>query len=564
MVEHFCNTILTLLLDSLWVAGFFWIFLSILIKVIPSRFALYNYYVAIIFFFGFVVVLLVSSLMGTSIYDGLIKPKILVVANDFESHQYSFNFLEKVRLFVLGNNSTLMVFWYAGVLLFGAKIFFEVRQMAEIKRSSFLDNNLTALNQKLLKRLNLSKPVKVVLSAKVSQPFTIGYVKPIVYFPVQALTGFSGEVLEMVLLHELIHIKRNDYLINFIQLWIEALFFFNPFVWLMSRIVRNERESSCDYLVVKNGYQIIDYAKALQASYELHSNLAVSFGNRNVFSRINLLARSNVPQVAEKKASSFIILGLGLIFAFISLGFGVAAKNATNVKTITKVTKVYPWIEVSNDQDITFHFDSHRAWQFCNNGEQAFYKDGQLRNDELAANFEYKEIDRGDHIELLYYDKLRDRSIKGRRTKNLNEWQLFVDEIFKELELSSEDQEKESVLFTKLRTTPFGGWYFSGKKLSDEIVERYTCKYPLAIDILTLRHSEENLQFLQEMVHELQSDGLVSKDPDSVQVVFQFLKKDNLILNGKELSEGMSKKYVIYLNELNNGFLYEGHSYYLK
>jgi beta-lactamase regulating signal transducer with metallopeptidase domain len=64
--------------------------------------------------------------------------------------------------------------------------------------------------------------------------------------PPAALTGYSPDEIEMVLLHELAHVRRWDNLINLIQRIVESLLFFHPAVWLISSWVRRERESCCD------------------------------------------------------------------------------------------------------------------------------------------------------------------------------------------------------------------------------------------------------------------------------------------------------------------------------
>lgn len=66
-------------------------------------------------------------------------------------------------------------------------------------------------------------------------------------------------------MHELAHIKRNDYLINILQTIVETILFFNPFVWLISAIIRREREHCCDDLVLLHTREPLNYATALAA-----------------------------------------------------------------------------------------------------------------------------------------------------------------------------------------------------------------------------------------------------------------------------------------------------------
>jgi len=68
-----------------------------------------------------------------------------------------------------------------------------------------------------------------------------------------------------ILLHELAHIKRYDYLVNILQTVVETILFFNPFVWMISAIIRREREHCCDDLVLDHTREPLYYATALAA-----------------------------------------------------------------------------------------------------------------------------------------------------------------------------------------------------------------------------------------------------------------------------------------------------------
>jgi hypothetical protein len=64
-------------------------------------------------------------------------------------------------------------------------------------------------------------------------------------------------------LHELSHIRRYDYLINFVIKFIQAILYFNPFVKAFVKIVEREREKSCDEMVLQFQYDSNEYATAL-------------------------------------------------------------------------------------------------------------------------------------------------------------------------------------------------------------------------------------------------------------------------------------------------------------
>jgi len=119
--------------------------------------------------------------------------------------------------------------------------------------------------QKISSQLGIKKRVFVYLSELVTSPVTVGYLKPIVLLPVAALSNLTTQQVEAILLHELSHIRRFDYLVNFLISIISTFLYFNPFVKQFIRHIEEERENCCDQLVLQFGYDKLGYASALLA-----------------------------------------------------------------------------------------------------------------------------------------------------------------------------------------------------------------------------------------------------------------------------------------------------------
>lgn len=117
--------------------------------------------------------------------------------------------------------------------------------------------------KKIAAQLGIKKEIQLFLSDLVTTPMTIGFLKPIILIPVASINHLSTDQLEAVILHELAHIKRYDYLINIILSVVEISLFFNPFIQLLGRSIRKERENSCDDWVLQFQYQVSVYAEAL-------------------------------------------------------------------------------------------------------------------------------------------------------------------------------------------------------------------------------------------------------------------------------------------------------------
>lgn len=111
--------------------------------------------------------------------------------------------------------------------------------------------------------LGINKIVTLYFSELVKSPLTLGFAKPLILVPVASLNQLTPDQLEAILLHELAHIKRADYLINIITTVIEVALFFNPFTQLLGKLIKKERENSCDDWVLQFQYKPAMYAEAL-------------------------------------------------------------------------------------------------------------------------------------------------------------------------------------------------------------------------------------------------------------------------------------------------------------
>ena len=118
---------------------------------------------------------------------------------------------------------------------------------------------------RLSRQLRLSRPVLLLESCLAEAPIVLGHFRPVILMPVGVLAGLPAGQIEAVLLHELAHIRRYDYLVNVCQCLVEGLFFYHPAVWWISRVIRAERENCCDDVAVATSGNAQEYAVALAA-----------------------------------------------------------------------------------------------------------------------------------------------------------------------------------------------------------------------------------------------------------------------------------------------------------
>jgi beta-lactamase regulating signal transducer with metallopeptidase domain len=125
--------------------------------------------------------------------------------------------------------------------------------------------------ERLCHALGIRRRVMLRLLPGGAQPFTARAWRPIVWLPLAMLTKLAPEQIEALIAHELAHIRRLDWVWNGLQCTIEALLFFHPGVWWLSRRVRIERELACDGLAAAACGDALVVAEALSALENLRS-----------------------------------------------------------------------------------------------------------------------------------------------------------------------------------------------------------------------------------------------------------------------------------------------------
>ncbi len=146
-----------------------------------------------------------------------------------------------------------------------AKLFAAYRYVYIIsnKRLQAAPEMLQIFASKVAMQMKIVRKVTVWISQHIDVPATIGFIKPVILIPFASLNNLSRDQLEAIILHELSHIRRNDYIINIIVSLIETILFFNPFVTLLSAVIKRERENCCDDFVLQYRYDPHSYASAL-------------------------------------------------------------------------------------------------------------------------------------------------------------------------------------------------------------------------------------------------------------------------------------------------------------
>jgi bla regulator protein blaR1 len=247
------------------------------------------------------------------------------------------NILNHVKVYLNNHAASLVCIWFMIFLANGIKFLIAFRQTRRIANHHVLkvDSIWSVKLAELSAKLNITKGVLLKESSLVKVPLMIGFLKPVILFPLGLISQLSVEEVEAVLLHELAHIMRMDYCSNLVQSLVEVIYFFNPGLRWVSSLIRREREICCDDIAIKTIQNKDQYIYALVAFQEYHisnSSLSIAFpGHRQeLLNRINRII-SNKNKSLNNMEKIMISAAL-IMLCFVSTTFSKAApQNSHNV-----------------------------------------------------------------------------------------------------------------------------------------------------------------------------------------------------------------------------------------
>ena len=214
----------------------------------------------------------------------------------------------------------IVMAWLAGVVVFWARLAGGWVVAARMQRTQVrrAPPEWQAILKTLGAQIGVSRPVRLLVSALVQAPAVIGGLRPVVLVPVGALGGLPAEHVESLLLHELAHIRRHDYLVNVLQSVAEALLFYHPAVWWISGHIRAERELCCDDAVVSVRGDAVTYARALAqlaSCRPAHFSAAVAANGGSLAGRIARLLGKPRPAVRTGPQPGVLAVAILLVAA---------------------------------------------------------------------------------------------------------------------------------------------------------------------------------------------------------------------------------------------------------
>jgi beta-lactamase regulating signal transducer with metallopeptidase domain len=236
----------------------------------------------------------------------------------------------------------LLAAYGMGLLVMIARLARSVMRMRTITRTGVQQPDPKWLEyvRQWQERMGVMRQVRLLLTDRVDVPMMLGAIKPVILLPIATINNLSTAQVEAILLHELAHISRHDYVLNILQAVAEAVLFFNPFVWLVSGSIRKEREHCCDDLVVAACSNPMIYATALAQLEENRINdnsltMAATGTDNQLLNRIKRIME--MKNTTNNRQTSVAVLVAAVVAA--TLLMGMIAYTPTWAQEKKKETK---------------------------------------------------------------------------------------------------------------------------------------------------------------------------------------------------------------------------------
>jgi len=313
MTVHFLNilnltglrSVFTTLAHSLWLGAIMAMLAGVIIILTKRSGSLLRYKLltGLLMLFAVSIVYIFFNAL-TSIMDTLTAGNVIAVPGQPEIQQTENMQQQKAVFstllsFIEKYSDAIVSIWFIVICFKCIRLISGLRALHRLKKTNILEADACWIERmnKLAVQIGIVKQVALLQSSLAKIPMVIGHLKPIILFPVGILNGLPANEVEAILLHELAHIRRNDFLINFLQQFAEIIFFFNPGVLWVSALIKNERENCCDDIAIAVTRDKKIFIHALVAFQEYNAGLtyATTFpGSKNhLLNRVKRIITNN-------------------------------------------------------------------------------------------------------------------------------------------------------------------------------------------------------------------------------------------------------------------------------
>ncbi|WP_316827255.1 M56 family metallopeptidase [Pedobacter miscanthi] len=491
LLQQFIKAFGWSILNSLWQSAIIYGVLFIIMLSLPKLAAKHKHNLAfgaiILMFIGFAYNFINQLMQSLGSQVTAVNPQNIQVYQYFNNLPPSFSSkAEQYFPIVVG-------FYIIGILL---QLFVIVKgygQLSKLKKESLsaIPDSWKVIFEQVTAHLKIKKAIRFHLSSIVNVPLVIGYLKPVVLFPLALVNQLDNDQVEAILIHELSHIRRNDFLLNLIKTAIETLLFYNPFVWMAGRFIHIEREHACDDLVLKITGKPLNYAHALLKLELLKDKnspayaLAATGKTQNLYQRIKRITNMKTNYLNAKQQMAALTLGIACLFS-------IAWINPTEKKKESKKQHKQEILSLQVADNGVKHFictdtTKKRKIKIVTidaNGKKTEYNSVKEMPDSLRKDFYRDELFGGQNVFRIHTDssfkfRFNDSLVRNKIFKEYNspqaqaKWKKFGEDMAKQYN-SPEAQAKWKKLgeeMNKKMNSPEA--QAKWKKMSEEMTKEF-------------------------------------------------------------------------------------------
>jgi beta-lactamase regulating signal transducer with metallopeptidase domain/protocatechuate 3,4-dioxygenase beta subunit len=239
--------------------------------------------------------------------------------------------------------------WLAGVLLLNGRLAWLARRLARQRQTwqTVVDPHVAALFQECRHELGIRRPVALLTARNGVGPATCGAFRACIVLPEALVARCTSAELRLILLHELMHVRHWDVLLDRMAAVVTAVHWLNPTAWVALHALRRERELVCDAAVLRRlgTAATHPYGRVLLKVVEQLVPVTPGAGAVGVFGRdtsldrrIHMIANYRKPTVAGAILGSVLLLLLAILGMTDAQAPGKAATNADNPPAPTAPT----------------------------------------------------------------------------------------------------------------------------------------------------------------------------------------------------------------------------------
>ena len=251
--------------------------------------------------------------------------------------------------------------WALGVLIYAARLITGLTRLARIRRTAEpAPEWLVQQFHALITAFGVSERTQLKVSEQIHAPLMLGWLRPLVLVPPAVIAGFPPHQLQMILAHELAHVRRHDYLINLLQLAAETLLFYHPAVHWLSNHIRALREQCCDDLAVRMVEDRYGYARTLAELEDMRRftpALSLGMAEGQILTRIRRLVEPGRGRQRGFTAMTVTLLSTALLLSALVLSYSINGngkngdgEDADNNEEASTAADVAPRLDISHTQ----------------------------------------------------------------------------------------------------------------------------------------------------------------------------------------------------------------------